>query len=212
MDTDEKGLQRRTNTQLNNSGEAQGGQKVTLSSIPKRFQRKDPKRPRFNPGLVTQVLEGKPDRSLRQVASALLKKDLKKGAVPGENQGEILFSVEEEEGRLAEVELPKIHSVRKADDPHTEKIETEPDDEERQESINITSVDAVEVEKRIEVMEEARADIMRSEEKGQRPDEKDTVLPEVQTDTQSEVCSFFTHSHPFPTYFVTDETVTDQKN
>ena len=201
MDTDEKGLQRRTNTQLNNSGEAQGGQKVTLSSIPKRFQRKDPKRPRFNPGLVTQVLEGKPDRSLRQVASALLKKDLKKGAVPGENQGEILFSVEEEEGRLAEVELPKIHSVRKADDPHTEKIEAEPDDEGRQESIDITSVEvgAVEVEKRIEVMEEARADIMRSEEKGQRPDEKDTVLPEVQTDTQSEVCSFFTHSHPFPT-------------
>ena len=87
---------RRTNNQIHSSGEGQGCHKATLSSIPTRFQRKDPKRPRFDPSLVTKALEGKPrSRSLRQVASALLQKD-SKTRVRRQGKEKRLFSVEEE--------------------------------------------------------------------------------------------------------------------
>ena len=198
METDEKGMQRRLHSHQHSSGEAQGCHKATLSSIPTRFQRKDPKRPRFDQSLVTQALEGKGrGRSLRQVASALLQKDSKRAAGEGKEQEQKrLFSVEEEEGRLAEGDLPQIREAS----PQIDKAVVEPDEGDvGPRPIISVEKDAAgeEDERRIELMEEGGVDILRSDEKGE--DEtmiKQTVLAKVERDTQSEVCSFFTQTHP----------------
>ena len=196
METEEKGMQRRMNSQMHSSVEAQGCHEATLSSIPTRFQRKDPKRPRFDPSLVTQALEGKGRaRSLRQVASALLQKDSKRGAGKGKEQEQKrLFSVEEEEGRMAEEDLAQIREAS----PQSDKEEVEPDkgDVGSRHIISVEMDAGEEEERRIEVMEEGGEDILRNGEKGE--DEtmiKHTVLPKVQRDTQSEVCSFFAQPH-----------------
>ena len=147
-------MQRRMNSQMHSSVEAQGCHKATLSSIPTRFQRKDPKRPRFDPSLVTQALEGKGRaRSLRQVASALLQKDSKRGARQGKEQEQKrLLSVQEEEGRLAEGHLPQIREA----DPQVGKAEAELDEGDvgPRHIISVETDAGEEEERRIEVMEE----------------------------------------------------------
>ena len=199
MEAEGKDLQR-TSNQINRSAEVQGcqGGKANLSSIPTRFQRKDPKRPRFDPSLVSKALEVKPKaRSLRQVASTLLQKDLK-----GKREKR-LFSVEEEEGsRLAEGDLAQ--TAREAE-PQIEKS-----DEEDLKLISV-EMDAAgeEVERKIETMEkEEAADILRVEDKDEenmtkqpkvlRGEDKDEEKqPKVDDPvTQSEVCSFFTQPRP----------------
>jgi len=175
VEAEGKDLQR-TSNQIHLSAEVQGcqGGKANLSSIPTRFQRKDPKRPRFDPSLVSKALEGKPKaRSLRQVASTLLQKDLK-----GKREKR-LFSVEEEEGsRLAEGDLAQ--TAREAE-PQIEKS-----DEEDLKLISV-EMDAAgeEVERKIETMEkEEAADILRVEDKDE---EKMTKQPKVDDPvTQSE--------------------------
>ena len=196
MEAEGKDLQR-TSNQINRSAEVQGcqGGKANLSSIPTRFQRKDPKRPRFDPSLVSKALEVKPKaRSLRQVASTLLQKDLK-----GKREKR-LFSVEEEEGsRLAEGDLAQ--TAREAE-PQIEKA-----DEEDLKLISV-EMDAAgeEVERNIE--KEEAADILRVEDKDEenmtkqpkvlRGEDKDEEKqPKVDDPvTQSEVCSFFTQPRP----------------
>ena len=67
-------LQRKLDKEGQMSREAPGNHVATLSSIPARFQRKDPKRPRFDQRLVTQALDRAPkSRSLRQVAKKVAK-------------------------------------------------------------------------------------------------------------------------------------------
>ena len=186
METEEKDMLRRTNNQIHSSGEGQGCHKATLSSIPTRFQRKDPKRPRFDPSLVTKALEGKPrSRSLRQVASALLQKD-SKTRVGRQGKEKRLFSVEEEEGRLAEGDLPH---AREAQIENTEVAPEEGD-------LNLISVEmdaGEEGERNIETLEKEEADILRRENKDEKMMKP---LPKVEADMQSEVCSLFTHPRP----------------
>ena len=205
VEPDEKGMQRRTSNQVHSSGEAQGCHKATLSSIPTRFQRKDPKRPRFDPSLVSKALEGKTRaRSLRQVASALLQKDSKRQERQGKEKR--LFSVEEEEGRLGEGDLPRTT------DPQPGKTEVAPDEGADIEPCHIISVEmdtGEEVERKIEAMEKAGgANVLRRIEENE---EDETLIKHTQTDTQSEVCSFFTQPHPL-FYFVSNDIVTDPKN
>ena len=185
MEREEKDLLRRD--QIDSSGEGQGCHKATLSSIPTRFQRKDPKRPRFDPSLVTKALGAKPRaRSLRQVASALLQKD--SSGVGRQGKEKRLFSVEEEEGkRLAS--LPPREA-----DPQIEKTEVAPDEGDLK-LISVEMDAGDEVERKIEPMEKEGADVLRREDKDEAM-MKQSPLPKVETDTQSEVCSFFTHPHP----------------
>ena len=179
-------MQRRTSNQVHSSGEAQGCHKATLSSIPTRFQRKDPKRPRFDPSLVSKALEGKTRaRSLRQVASALLQKDSKRQERQGKEKR--LFSVEEEEGRLGEGDLPRTT------DPQPGKTD-EGADMEPSHIISVEMDTGEEVERKIEAMEKAGgANVLRRIEENE---EDETLIKHTQTDTQSEVCSFFTQPHP----------------
>ena len=72
-------LQRKLDKERQMSREAPGNHVATLSSIPARFQKKDPKRPRFDQRLVTQALDRAPEsRSLRQVAKKVAKQVFKK--------------------------------------------------------------------------------------------------------------------------------------
>ena len=184
METEEKDMLRRTNNQIQSSGEGQDCHKVTLSSIPTRFQRKDPKRPRFDPSLVTKALEGKPrSRSLRQVASTLLQKDSRRVGRQGKEQR--LFSVEEEEGRLVEGDFPK-----------TREAEIEKPDEGDLQLISVVMDAGEEGERKIEPLEKEGGDILRRDEQDETMVKQ---LPKVETDTQSEVCSFFTLFPSFST-------------
>ena len=189
------------------SKEAPGNHVATLSSIPARFQRKDPKRPRFDQRLVTQALDRAPElRSLRQVANKVAKQvfnevdneednqvenqkanlRLQKGLSRAAIEEKGLSTVKEEDCRITETNL-------------TQKLEVSPQFEKIEEAQNTTETTHFPSEE-MDVEEELGTELERAEEilcskEGNGQDvtniTRSATLPEVHTTVQSEVCLCF---------------------
>ena len=197
-------LQRKLDKERQMSREAPGNHVATLSSIPARFQRKDPKRPRFDQRLVTQALDRAPEsRSLCQVAKKVakqvfnqvednqvedqkanlrLQKFLSGAAI--EEKG--LSTVKEEDCRITETNLTQKLEVS----PQFEKIE------EAQNTTETTHFPSEEMDVKEELgteLEGAEETLCSKERNGQDVTNitHSVTLPEVQTTVQSEVCLCF---------------------
>ena len=197
-------LQRKLDKERQMSREAPGNHVATLSSIPARFQKKDPKRPRFDQRLVTQALDRAPEsRSLRQVAKKVakqvfnqvednqvedqkanlrLQKFLSGAAI--EEKG--LSTVKEEDCRITETNL-------------TQKLEVSPQFEKIEEAQNTTETthfpsEEMNVEEELGTELEGAEETLCSKERNGQDVTNIThsvTLPEVQTTVQSEVCLCF---------------------
>ena len=197
-------LQRKLDKERQMSREAPGNHVATLSSIPARFQKKDPKRPRFDQRLVTQALDRAPEsRSLRQVAKKVakqvfnqvednqvedqkanlrLQKFLSGAAI--EEKG--LSTVKEEDCRITETNLTQKLEVS----PQFEKIE------EAQNTTETTHFPSEEMDVKEELgteLEGAEETLCSKERNGQDVTNitHSVTLPEVQTTVQAEVCLCF---------------------
>ena len=204
-------LQRKLDKEGQMSREAPGNHVATLSSIPARFQRKDPKRPRFDQRLVTQALDRAPkSRSLRQVAKKVAKQVFNEVDNEEDNQVENqkanlrlqnglsraaieekgLSTVKEEDCRITETNLTKVLEVS----PQFEKIE------EAQNTTETTHFPSEEMDVEEELDRELGTELEGAEEilcskEGNGQDVTNithsATLPEVQTTVQSEVCLCF---------------------
>ena len=200
-------LQRKLDKERQMSREAPGNHVATLSSIPARFQRKNPKRPRFDQRLVTQALDRAPEsRSLRQVAKKVAKQvfnqvdneednqvenqkanlRLQKGLSGAAIEEKGLSTVKEEDCRITETNL-------------TQKLEVSPQFEKIEEAQNTTETTHFPSEE-MDVEEELGTELEGAEEtlcskEGNGQDVTNithsVTLPEVQTTVQAEVCLCF---------------------
>jgi len=195
-------LQRKLDKERQMSREAPGNHVATLSSIPARFQRKDPKRPRFDQRLVTQALDRAPEsRSLRQVAKKVAKQVFNQVDNEEDNQVENqkanlrlqkflsgaaieekgLSTVKEEDCRITETNLTQKLEVS----PQFEKIE------EAQNTTETTHFPSEEMDVKEELgteLEGAEETLCSKERNGQDVTNitHSVTLPEVQTTVQSE--------------------------
>ena len=204
MDND---LQRKLDKERQMSREAPGNHVATLSSIPARFQRKDPKRPRFDQRLVTQALDRAPEsRSLRQVAKKVAKQvfnqvdneednqvenqkanlRLQKGLSGAAIEEKGLSTVKEEDCRITETNLTQKLEVS----PQFEKIE---EAQNRTETTHFPS-EEMDVEEELGTELEGAEETLCSKERNGQDVTNIThsvTLPEVQTTVQAEVCLCF---------------------
>ena len=197
-------LQRKLDKERQMSREAPGNHVATLSSIPARFQKKDPKRPRFDQRLVTQALDRAPEsRSLRQVAKKVAKQvfnqvednqvedqkanlRLQKGLSRAAIEEKGLSTVKEEDCRITETNLTQKLEVS----PQFEKIE---EAQNRTETTHFPS-EEMDVEEELGTeLEGAEETLCSKERNGQDVTyiTHSVTLPEVQTTVQSEVCLCF---------------------
>merc|ERR1712013_546269 len=199
-------LQRKLDKERQMSREAPGNHVATLSSIPARFQRKDPKRPKFDQRLVTQALDRAPElRSLRQVAKKVAKQvfnqvdneednqvenqkanlRLQKGLSRAAIEEKGLSTVKEEDCRIRETNLTQKLEVS----PQFEKIE------EAQNTTKTTHFPSEEMDVEEELDRELGTELEGAEEllcskegngQGLTNITRSATLPEVQTTAQSE--------------------------